>query len=53
MDQGQLYKVQLEETLGPALGSQQSPASVQFWGRMAGKMPGGKDLGMLVSSSGT
>jgi len=30
---------------GPALGSQQPHATLQAWGRMAGKLPGGKGPG--------
>jgi len=35
---------------GPALGSHQPLAMLQAWGGVAGKQPGGKDLGVLVDS---
>jgi len=39
MGRGQLYEVQQGEVLGPALGSQQSHATLQAWGGLAGKLP--------------
>ncbi|KAK4831693.1 hypothetical protein QYF61_018745 [Mycteria americana] len=35
---------------GPALGSQQPHATLQAWGRVAGKLPGGKGPGTSVDS---
>ncbi|KAK4816427.1 hypothetical protein QYF61_016863 [Mycteria americana] len=35
---------------GPVFGSQQPHATLQAWGRVAGKLPGGKDRGVLVDS---
>uniref|UniRef100_A0A8C0BP17 Malic enzyme n=1 Tax=Buteo japonicus TaxID=224669 RepID=A0A8C0BP17_9AVES len=45
MGRGQLYEVQQGSVLGPALGSQQPHATLQAWGRVAGKLPGGKRPG--------
>ena len=42
MGQGQSYEVQQPQVLDPALGSQQPHAMLQAWGRVAGKLPGGK-----------
>jgi len=50
MGQGQLYEIQQGQMLGPALGSQQPHASLQAWGGGAGKLPGRRDLRMLVDS---
>ena len=40
MGQGQLYEFQQGRMLGPALWSQQPHATLQVWGRVAGKLPG-------------
>ncbi|GAB0202760.1 hypothetical protein GRJ2_002741600 [Grus japonensis] len=45
MAQGQLCEVQQGQVPGPALGSQQPQATLQAWGRVAGKLPGGKGPG--------
>ena len=45
MGRGQLYEVQQGQVPGPALGSQQPHATLQAWGRVAGKMPGRKEPG--------
>jgi len=42
MGRGQLYEVQQGQMTGPALGSQQPHATLQAWGRVAGKLPSGK-----------
>ncbi|KAK4819889.1 hypothetical protein QYF61_014624 [Mycteria americana] len=42
--------VQQGQVPGPALGPQQPHARLQAWGRVAGKCPVEKDLGVLVSS---
>jgi len=39
------HNSQQGEVPGPALGSQQSHATLQAWGRVAGKLPGRKGLG--------
>jgi len=49
MGQGQRYEFQQGQILGPALGSQQPHATLQAWGRVAGKLPGGK-VRVLVHS---
>ena len=38
-------EIQQGQVLGPALGSQQPHATLQAWGGMAGKLPGGKGAG--------
>ena len=45
MGQSQLYQVQQGQVPGPALWSQQPHATVQAWGGVAGKLPGGKGPG--------
>ncbi|KAK4819905.1 hypothetical protein QYF61_014640 [Mycteria americana] len=47
---GQWYGVQQGQVQGPALGPQQPHARLQAWGRVAGKCPLEKDLGVLASS---
>ena len=42
MGRGQLHELQQGQMLGPAPGSQQPHATLQAWGRVAGKVPGGK-----------
>jgi len=42
MGQGQLCEVQQGQVLGAALGSQQPHATLQAWGRVAGKLPSGE-----------
>ncbi|GAB0175569.1 mitochondrial enolase superfamily member 1 [Grus japonensis] len=49
MSQGQLYEVQQGSVPGPALGSQQLHATLQAWGRVAGKLAE-MDLGVLIDS---
>jgi len=49
MGQGQLYEVQQGQISGPALQSQQPHATLQAYGRVAGELPSGKDLGVLVN----
>ncbi|KAK4810213.1 LOW QUALITY PROTEIN: hypothetical protein QYF61_012382 [Mycteria americana] len=50
MGWGQLCEVQQGSVPGPALGPQQPHATLQAWGRAAGKCPAEKDLGVLVDS---
>lgn len=50
MDQSQLYDVQQGQVLAPTLGSQQTPATLQPEGRVAGNCPVEKDVGMLVDN---
>jgi len=50
MGRVQLYEVQQGQMLGPALGSQQPHATLQVWGRVAGKLPSGKRSWVLVDS---
>jgi len=38
----QLHEVQQDQIPGPALGSQQPYITVEAWGGVAGKLPGGK-----------
>jgi len=45
MGQGQLYEIQQGSVPGPALESQQPHATLQAWGRVAGKLPDGKGPG--------
>ena len=45
MGWGQLYEIQQGQVPGPALGSQQPHATLQAWGRVAGKLPGRKRPG--------
>ncbi|PKU46885.1 hypothetical protein llap_2858 [Limosa lapponica baueri] len=45
-----ISKVQQGQVASPALGSQQPHAALQAWGRVAGELPGRKDLGVLVDS---
>ena len=42
MGRGQLYEFQQGQMPGPALRSQQPHAMLQVWGRVTGKLPGGK-----------
>jgi len=42
MGRNQLYEIQQGQVPGPALGSQQSHATLQAWGGVTGMMPGGK-----------
>ncbi|CAN0345222.1 unnamed protein product, partial [Bubo scandiacus] len=39
--------------LGPALGSQQPPTTLRAWGRLAGKLPGGRGAGDVWNSDCT
>ena len=50
MRQGQWDEIQQGEAPGPAHGSQQPHATLQAWGRVAGKLLLEKDLGVLVNS---
>jgi len=50
MGGSQVYEVQQGQVLGPALRAQQPHATLQSWGRVAGKLPSRKDLGVLVDS---
>jgi len=42
MGQGQLYEIQQGQAPDAALQSQQSHATLQAWGGVAGKLPSGK-----------
>ena len=46
----QSHEVQQGQVLGPALGSQQPHATLQTWGGVAGKLPGGKGPTVPVDS---
>lgn len=50
MGQGQSYEIQQGQVLGPAFWPNH-PAELQSGGRVIGKLPDGKHLGVLVSSS--
>ncbi|KAF1526192.1 Zinc finger C2HC domain-containing protein 1A, partial [Eudyptula albosignata] len=47
MGRGQLYEVQQGQVPGPALRPQQPHATLQAWGGVAGKLPGGKGPGSV------
>jgi len=47
MSQGQLYELQQGQMPGPALGSQQPHATLQAWGRVAGKLTSKKGPGAV------
>ncbi|NXL52408.1 TNC18 protein, partial [Podilymbus podiceps] len=50
MGRDQLHEVQQGQVPGPALGSHQPQATLRAWGGAAGKLPGGKGPGGLVTS---
>jgi len=50
MGWGQLCEIQQGQVASPAPGSQQPHATLQAWGRVSGKLPGGKRPGVLVDS---
>jgi len=50
MGQSQLYEVQQGQVLSPTIWSLQPHAMLWAWGRVAGKLPGGKGLGVFVNS---
>jgi len=50
MHQSQLYEVQQGQVPSPALGSQQTHATLQAWGEWLESCPAEKDLGVFVNS---